>query len=452
VSPASEAVFIPHTVGYLEPFAPPANNEAESASSKASSAVEPDPSSASVLSPPLAYVARIGVTVAALCDAPAQQGETTLHAHGVANAMSRFSLRDTSAFDARSIFEIADGSLPLPVHHAFTLSIHALSLHPATDANGHHHTENEEMKEAAVTANISVSSPTAVPLTDALFGGPRAPLERSHNPTTSAATPSRPNETLTFSMRAFLGSTYSDAPITSAPTTATSAAAPAGSQKGKPPKPLGALGKKSSLRNPFEDESSSSEDDEGSAEESGKDGKRRSSTNADLDVEDDDDGESAGVVYVQELLTSYLPYPLKIKRYALTAPPTSGWSVIQDGSRFLLGSVVLPDMLQTNVSPRAASSVSVFNQIAHPSADKAGTRPVVLAFAYKFRRTISASNAITGRFVLDYELPAAARSPAQAAAIPSTLDGISHLVTTQQELGPETEEFTYFEASPISSA
>jgi hypothetical protein len=104
------------------------------------------------------------------------------------------------------------------------------------------------------------------------------------------------------------------------------------------------------------------------------------------DEEEEEEDDDEGAVFVQQALISFLPTPQRIDNYSLTSPRSSGWSVSVDASRgSLIGQTVSPV-----TKPRADMPVFLENQ------------PFFIAFAWKFKRSISASTSITAKFTLDY--------------------------------------------------
>jgi hypothetical protein len=169
---------------------------------------------------------------------------------------------------------------------------------------------------------------------------------------------------------------------------------------------------------------------------------------ADEDEEEDEDDEDdehlqAAAISVQQALLCYLPQALAVRNYALAAPRTCGWVLTYDGSRFLLGKDMKPEPLKLAAvaaggiaaapsAPSAAVSTSAATLSAVPPvvgesgstapgahslqnitpfvgllqrlAAQAASTPYVIAFAYRFRRAISASSGITARFAFEYSL------------------------------------------------
>jgi hypothetical protein len=204
---------------------------------------------------------------------------------------------------------------------------------------------------------------------------------------------------LAVRLRTFGGTGYHDAPL------AVAAAGAAPPQRWPPAHPASPGGSADSPRlghgatAPSAEDAAGVMDDDGSASGSGSsdddDGSGSSS--------DDDGGDaSGGSVYVQHTLRCYVPLPLALAAYALAPPLTSGWAVEVDGSRGLLGLVLLP-----------ALPLSALDGSALPAAFAAAAAPpTVLAFAHKFRRTISASNAIAAKLTLTFAAaPPGTRAP-----------------------------------------
>jgi hypothetical protein len=126
--------------------------------------------------------------------------------------------------------------------------------------------------------------------------------------------------------------------------------------------------------------------------------------------EDDEDGDgdeedaSGGAVFVQHVLRCYVPQPFAVASYGLTAPSTSGWSVAADGSRFLQGRLLIPQPPAAAVGAAGAVAGGVVGDAA-AVASPPPPPPALLAFAHRFRRTISATNAITGRLAVELLAP-----------------------------------------------
>jgi hypothetical protein len=104
--------------------------------------------------------------------------------------------------------------------------------------------------------------------------------------------------------------------------------------------------------------------------------------------EEEEDDDEDGAVYVQQALISFLPVPFTIDQYSLSAPRSSGWSVSVDASReSLLGKTV------ASVNGlRERDDIALFED----------PQPFLIAFAWKFKRSISASTSITAKFTLEY--------------------------------------------------
>lgn len=146
----------------------------------------------------------------------------------------------------------------------------------------------------------------------------------------------------------------------------------------------------------------------------------------------------AGAVTVQQSLLVFLPQPIQLRSYGLAAPRTSGWSLAFDGSRFLIGKDMRPDALPPSPALTASLQVAQAHTLAGltssaasagaPSAaaalcveagfrssltawlsrlaESASLTPYAMGFAYRFRRAISASDAITARFSAEYAVAA----------------------------------------------
>jgi len=141
------------------------------------------------------------------------------------------------------------------------------------------------------------------------------------------------------------------------------------------------------------------------------------------DDEDDDDDEafqrSGGRgVFVQHALVCYVPRPFVLRAYALQPPVSSGWAVSADCSRFLLGATLAPQAAARRRPAAAAASLP-----------NVRLTPFAVAFAYKFRRAITARNNITSRFSMEVALRhGAGKGPAgeevTAATLPDTLEAL----------------------------
>jgi hypothetical protein len=159
----------------------------------------------------------------------------------------------------------------------------------------------------------------------------------------------------------------------------------------------------------------------GRASGSGAGGVAAPSPFAEEDEEEDEDDEDdehlqAAAISVQQALLCYLPQTLAVRNYALAAPRTCGWVLTYDGSRFLLGKDMKPEPL-TLALPAAVGGggspapgghsmqgTSPFVALLQRLAAQAASTPYVIAFAYRFRRAISASSGITARFAFEYSL------------------------------------------------
>ena len=135
------------------------------------------------------------------------------------------------------------------------------------------------------------------------------------------------------------------------------------------------------------------------------DGGAGSASGSSSEGEEEEESQAAAVA-VQQALLVFLPAPVALRAYSLAAPRTSGWSLTYDGSRFLLGKQMRPDALLVAAEPAAAppspAAPETFAPWLSAVARACFTAPYAVAFAYRFRRAITATNGITARFALDY--------------------------------------------------
>lgn len=106
--------------------------------------------------------------------------------------------------------------------------------------------------------------------------------------------------------------------------------------------------------------------------------------------DDDDEHLTSAAVHVQQHVICFVPHGMAIRGYGLVAPGTSGWSLTHDGSRSLVGKPLLPSTL---VQARVASGAELLPSVL--------AAPYAMSFAYRFKRSISASTAITAKFSLE---------------------------------------------------
>ena len=392
------------------------------------------------------------------------------------HATAPFGSRDAEALDGNTLFSVRDACIPVPVYHAFTSHAHVVQrgrvpasqqtpLAPSRhvgggDAGGSGSGGGGHERRgsaAATTLELAVRSAAAAAaatgadgahdigalpldavLHAALDGGGRLVGGTAAGAVVGGEAPLR--------LRTFAGTQAVDvrdgAPAPPPPgsppvaaVVATTAAAPA------PSAVAAAIKSPARPRNPYAD---SSEDEESSETEgaaggggsgggaTGVDGGGDAADDAGSDAEDgdagdddddDDDDEafqrSGGRgVFVQHALVCYVPRPFVLRAYALQPPVSSGWAVSADCSRFLLGATLAPQAAARRRPAAAAASLP-----------NVRLTPFAVAFAYKFRRAITASNNITSRFSMEVALRhGAGKGPAgeevTAATLPDTLEAL----------------------------
>lgn len=234
-----------------------------------------------------------------------------------------------SAWDARTVYTIIDAAVPLPVYHPYVLHTAVLpSRGAAIGAQGAvPPPEAAEAGESLLPHRAAVRSTAAMllalPAVDTL-------LHAAAKPAAAAAAAAAAGSGASLSLRRFRGLHLSNGPIRGE--------AVAGGHSG-------AVG----------------DDDD--------------------DDDDDDDG-GAGSVAVEETLVCFVPGALTLRGYTFAVPATSGWAIVTDGSKFLVGM-----RLGRNADPQRALNL-----------------PLVLSFAFRFRRSISASNAISARLCMEFSV------------------------------------------------